>query len=491
MTTSDTPAPPTAVWTILPDLLFAVTAYVLAYRLRFLDARFDAFLASSFRTLPVTVGCQLAALIAAGVYRPRSRYRFVSRLLASVVVGTMAAALLTRTLFGFEGVSRITFLADATFLAAAAITWRGIYLLWHSGRATHGDPSEAAPLVDRSQDAMSMSATFLSMVRYRELLKNLVLKDLKLKYRGSVFGFLWSLVNPLLMIVGLHGRLHLHPAGPQRRLRLLPDARPCCPGRSSPAPPRCRPARSSTTPACSRACSFPRAILPIATVLFNLAQYLLTVLGVPAGDAALVPGAAAPRRCCCSRCSSRCRCVFTIGVALILATATAFFRDVRHLLEVALARAVLDDADRLRAAAGARAAAAADPAQPDVAVRRRLPADLLLPRSGRTPTVWLVAMALCRSARSSSARCSFWRSKTGSRSSCRWPVIDARGGLQAVPAAAQRVGRAQGPLPRPAASEQPPVDRGVLGAAGTSRSASTAARRSAWSAATDRARARS
>ena len=29
--------------------------------------------------------------------------------------------------------------------------------------------------------------------------------------------------------------------------------------------------------------------------------------------------------------------VFTIGVALILATATAFFRDVRHLLEVALA----------------------------------------------------------------------------------------------------------------------------------------------------------
>ena len=26
-------------------------------------------------------------------------------------------------------------------------------------------------------------------------------KDLKLKYRGSVFGFLWSLANPLLMMV--------------------------------------------------------------------------------------------------------------------------------------------------------------------------------------------------------------------------------------------------------------------------------------------------
>ena len=29
--------------------------------------------------------------------------------------------------------------------------------------------------------------------------------------------------------------------------------------------------------------------------------------------------------------------VFTIGIALILATLTAFFRDVRHLVEVALA----------------------------------------------------------------------------------------------------------------------------------------------------------
>ena len=37
---------------------------------------------------------------------------------------------------------------------------------------------------------------------------------------------------------------------------------------------------------------FPRAILPIGTVLFNLAQYLLTVVGLPAGDDALVPGPA-------------------------------------------------------------------------------------------------------------------------------------------------------------------------------------------------------
>ena len=47
----------------------------------------------------------------------------------------------------------------------------------------------------------TLRAMALSLYRYRELLKNLVLKDIKLKYRGSVFGFLWSLANPLLMMV--------------------------------------------------------------------------------------------------------------------------------------------------------------------------------------------------------------------------------------------------------------------------------------------------
>jgi len=40
-----------------------------------------------------------------------------------------------------------------------------------------------------------------SLFQYRELLRNLVIKDLKLKYRDSAIGFLWSLVNPLLLIL--------------------------------------------------------------------------------------------------------------------------------------------------------------------------------------------------------------------------------------------------------------------------------------------------
>ena len=38
------------------------------------------------------------------------------------------------------------------------------------------------------------------LVRYRELIRNLVLKDLTLKYRGSVLGVAWSLAHPALLL---------------------------------------------------------------------------------------------------------------------------------------------------------------------------------------------------------------------------------------------------------------------------------------------------
>ncbi len=38
-------------------------------------------------------------------------------------------------------------------------------------------------------------------VKYRDLLRNLVVRDLKVRYRGSVLGFIWSLLNPLLMML--------------------------------------------------------------------------------------------------------------------------------------------------------------------------------------------------------------------------------------------------------------------------------------------------
>jgi ABC-type polysaccharide/polyol phosphate export permease len=39
------------------------------------------------------------------------------------------------------------------------------------------------------------------LLRYRALVQSLVARDLKARYRGSVLGFLWSFVNPLLQLL--------------------------------------------------------------------------------------------------------------------------------------------------------------------------------------------------------------------------------------------------------------------------------------------------
>src|SRR5512143_871153 len=46
-----------------------------------------------------------------------------------------------------------------------------------------------------------MTAAILALVRYRALVQSLVSRELKARYRGSVLGFLWSFVNPLLVLL--------------------------------------------------------------------------------------------------------------------------------------------------------------------------------------------------------------------------------------------------------------------------------------------------
>ncbi len=46
-----------------------------------------------------------------------------------------------------------------------------------------------------------MIAHMREIASYRFLLSNLVVRDLKLRYKGSILGFLWSLVNPLLLML--------------------------------------------------------------------------------------------------------------------------------------------------------------------------------------------------------------------------------------------------------------------------------------------------
>src|SRR5947207_15763584 len=46
-----------------------------------------------------------------------------------------------------------------------------------------------------------MFRNLAQLVRYRGLIQSLVARELKARYRGSVLGFFWSFVNPLLLLL--------------------------------------------------------------------------------------------------------------------------------------------------------------------------------------------------------------------------------------------------------------------------------------------------
>src|SRR5512138_522105 len=46
-----------------------------------------------------------------------------------------------------------------------------------------------------------MFENLAQIVRYRALIQSLVARELKARYRGSVLGFFWSFINPLLLLL--------------------------------------------------------------------------------------------------------------------------------------------------------------------------------------------------------------------------------------------------------------------------------------------------
>ncbi len=50
---------------------------------------------------------------------------------------------------------------------------------------------------------MKLKGYFAGFLKYRDLLKELVVRDIKIRYRKSFLGLLWTLLNPLLMMLVL------------------------------------------------------------------------------------------------------------------------------------------------------------------------------------------------------------------------------------------------------------------------------------------------
>ena len=328
------PVRPSWLLGVFLDALLGVSAYIASYWLRFDSERLAAFLPLAWSTVPLVVGAQILALGTLQAYAPRPKASWLSRVVAGIVLGTGGAAALLWVAVGLQGMSRMAFAADALLLSVAAIGWRGVWVLRARVRARALARTSVAELVDRA-DEMTLGTVLVSLYRYRSLLKALVLKDLKLKYRGSVFGFLWSLANPLLMIV-VYTLAFTFILGMRTKMFAFYLMLGQLAWAFFASSMMMSTASIVDNSGLLRTVVFPRAILPIATVLFNFAQYLLTIgvflplmfawYRIPLVEPMLLFPVVLVLHV-----------AFTIGIALILATITVFFRDVRHLVEVALA----------------------------------------------------------------------------------------------------------------------------------------------------------
>jgi lipopolysaccharide transport system permease protein len=172
------------------------------------------------------------------------------------------------------------------------------------------------------------------LFRYRALVRNLVFKDLKLKYRDSLLGVAWSLLNPLLTLAvyTFAFRTVLHVQMEHYAFFLLVSLLPWNFFAGSLV--------ASTgailqNAALIRKVNFPREVLPISTVLFGFSQLLLAFsVFVPC----LLLTSTLPLRWTFVLAVPLLllHVVFTVGLAFVLSALTALFRDIAHLTEVAL-----------------------------------------------------------------------------------------------------------------------------------------------------------
>lgn len=168
---------------------------------------------------------------------------------------------------------------------------------------------------------------------YRGLLRGLVRRDLQVKYKGSVLGFAWSLLHPLVMaaVYTVAFRYVMRVPIEAFPLFLLSGLLPWMFFTSALGAATSSIVDNGTL---VRKVAFPRVVLPLGAVSSQLVQFALMytvivpvaiVLGVGVSPtlSAVVPLVLL-------------QAAFTTGLALIMATAYVFLRDARHLLDVAL-----------------------------------------------------------------------------------------------------------------------------------------------------------
>ena len=167
---------------------------------------------------------------------------------------------------------------------------------------------------------------------YRELIRNLVVRDLKVRYRNSVLGIAWSWVNPLLMML-VYTMVFDFLAGssdlPDFHIFVLCALLPWNFFSAS--------VGEATSSIVSnghliKKVYFPREILPISIVLSNLVNF---IIALPVFFAlAAISGARVTAWALLLPIPILVQLAFCIGMCLILATLNVFYRDTQVIMGV-------------------------------------------------------------------------------------------------------------------------------------------------------------
>ncbi len=185
-----------------------------------------------------------------------------------------------------------------------------------------------------SDELQTLWGKLVEMIHYRYLLRNLVIRDLKVRYKNSVLGILWSLLNPLLMmtVYTILFTILIPDEGIQNYpIFILVGLIPWQFHTSS--------ITSSATSILGNSSIikkvyFPRILLPTAAILSNLVNFLLAslvllVLLFAFGVGLTIHALWLPLILLT-------QIIFLLGLAFIFSTLQAFYRDTMMILEVGL-----------------------------------------------------------------------------------------------------------------------------------------------------------
>ena len=175
---------------------------------------------------------------------------------------------------------------------------------------------------------------FRQLLRYRGLIQSLVARELKARYRGSVLGFFWSFINPLLLLLiysfvfnvvlpGTHAK-EIQPYALFMFCGILPWT-----WFSSSLSESANVLIANGT--LIKKVLFPAEILPIVTVLANMVHFFLG-LPILAGFLIYYGRPLDPLELVWFPVVVLVQLVLTTGFALILSALTVHFRDIRDIL---------------------------------------------------------------------------------------------------------------------------------------------------------------